>query len=430
MSEAAPGPGLAAQRHGLVRRTPGFLTLWVGQGLSCVGSEITVLALPLLAALTLAAGPGQVGLLVAAEQAPLMGFGLLVGPLVDRVGPRRVILVTDYGRAAILLLVTLLAVTDRLSVTLLLLAAALLGCLTAAYEVAIMVFVPELVPVADLMPANARLEGTRALAQVAGPGLGGLLVQAAGPAKALLADVATFAVSAVTVHRLKRVEPPRPERAPGGSGARGIRGHLAAIRAGVAVVWQDRRLRLLGLSAGGFNVFVGVAVAVEVFYAVRVVGLEPATLGAAISAGLAGGVVGTLLVGRLYRVLGARTVLVTGLLVAAPAPLLVFAAGSAGGAAAVLVAAGYLANAVGVALFAVTNLSFRQAVVPAASRATAIAASRLLSRAGLPVGAVLGGAVAAVASPGTALVLAAAGQGLAAAVMAARRRLLPARLTG
>ena len=417
MSAAAPG---------LVRRTPGFLTLWVGQGLSCVGSEITVLALPLLAALTLNAGPGEVGLLVAAEQAPLMGFGLLVGPVVDRVGPRRVILATDYGRAAILLLVALLAGVDRLGIGGLVLAAALLGSLTAAYEVAIMVLVPELVPVGELMPVNARLEGTRALAQVVGPGLGGLLVQAVGPARALLADVVSFAVSAVTVHRLRRVEPPRPEREPG----RGLSGHLAAIGAGVAVVWQDRRLRLLGLSAGGFNVFVGVAVAVEVFYAVRVVGLEPATLGVAISAGLAGGVLGTVLVGRLNRALGTRTVLVAGLVIAAPAPLLVFAAGSVGRAAAVLVAAGYLANAVGVALFAVTNLSFRQAVVPAASRATAIAASRLLSRAGLPVGAALGGGIAAVASPGTALLVAAAGQGLAAAVMAVRRRRLPARLTG
>jgi MFS family permease len=417
---------VTAAAPGLVRRTPGFLTLWAGQGLSCVGSEITALALPLLAALTLAAGPGEVALLVAAEQAPLMGFGLLVGPLVDRVGPRRVILATDYGRAAILLAVTVLAVTDRLSVAPLVVAAALLGCLTAAYEVAIMVLIPELVPVADLMPANARLEGTRAIAQVAGPGLGGLLVQAAGPARALLADVASFVVSAVTVHRLKRVEPPRPA----GGGGRGVRGHLAAIRAGVAVVWQDPRLRLLGLGAGGFNVFIGVAVAVEIFYAVRVVGLEPATLGLAISAGLAGGVLGTVLVGRLNRALGTRTVLVAGLVIAAPAPLLVFAAGSVGRAAAVLVAAGYLANAIGVALFAVTNLSFRQAVVPAASRATAIAASRLLSRAGLPVGAVLGGAIAAVASPGTALLVAAAGQGLAAAAMAARRRLLPARLTG
>jgi Na+/melibiose symporter-like transporter len=421
VSPAAPG---------LVRRTPGFLTLWVGQGLSCVGSEITVLALPLLAALTLNAGPGEVGLLVAAEQAPLMGFGLLVGPVVDRVGPRRVILATDYGRAAILLLVALLAGIDRLGIGGLVLAAALLGSLTAGYEVAIMVLVPELVPVRELMPANARLEGTRALAQVVGPGLGGLLVQAVGPARALLADVVSFAVSAVTVHRLRRVEPPRPEREPGGTGGRGLSGHLAAIGAGVAVVWQDRRLRLLGLSAGGFNLFVGVAVAVEVFYAVRVVGLEPATLGVAISAGLAGGVLGTVLVGRLNRALGARTVLVAGLVIAAPAPLLVFAAGSVGRAAAVLVAAGYLANAVGVALFAVTNLSFRQAVVPAASRATAIAASRLLSRAGLPVGAALGGGIAAVASPGTALLVAAAGQGLAAAVMAVRRRLLPARLTG
>jgi Na+/melibiose symporter-like transporter len=412
---------------GLVRRTPGFLALWAGQGLSCVGSEITVLALPLLAVLTLGAGPGEVGLLVAAEQAPLMGFGLLVGPLVDRVGPRRAILATDYGRAVILLLVAALAVTDRLDVGPLVLAAALLGGLTAAYEVAIMALVPELVAVEDLLPANARLEGTRALAQVAGPGLGGLLVQAAGPAKALLADVVSFAVSAVTVHRLKRVEPERP---PGGAGGSGIRGHLAAIRAGVVVVWRDPRLRLLGLTAGGFNLFVGVAVAVEVFYAVRVLGLEPAALGAAISAGLAGGVVGTLLVGRLNRALGARTVLVAGLLIAAPAPLLVFAAGSAGGAAAVLVAAGYLANAVGVALFAVTSLSFRQAVLPAASRATAMAASRLLSRAGLPLGAVVGGGIAAVASPGTALMVAAAGQGSAAAVTAVRRRLLPARLTG
>jgi MFS family permease len=90
-----------------------FLKFWAGAAISDVGSQVTLLAVPLIAALTLQATPWQMGLLAAAGGAPILLVGLFAGVWVDRVRRRPVMIATDLGRAALLLMIPVAAVGCR-----------------------------------------------------------------------------------------------------------------------------------------------------------------------------------------------------------------------------------------------------------------------------------------------------------------------------
>src|SRR6266550_6349018 len=107
-----------------------FLKYWTASAVSDVGSQITALALPLIAALTLDATPWQMGLLSAAGGAPILLVGLFAGVWVDRVRRRPVMIATDLGRAALLLIIPLAAVTGALRIELLYAVLLLTGALT------------------------------------------------------------------------------------------------------------------------------------------------------------------------------------------------------------------------------------------------------------------------------------------------------------
>src|ERR1700730_16420258 len=83
-------------------RHPEFVKLWAGQTVSRFGSEISLLAIPLTAALVLNASPGQMGLLGAFEFAPFLLLSLFAGVWVDRLLRRPILIAADIGRAVLL----------------------------------------------------------------------------------------------------------------------------------------------------------------------------------------------------------------------------------------------------------------------------------------------------------------------------------------
>ena len=123
-----------------------FLTFWAGAAISDVGSQVTVLAVPLIAALTLDATPWQMGLLSAAGGAPILLVGLFAGVWVDRVRRRPVMIATDLGRAALLLIIPLAAVSGALRMEILYAVLLLTGALTVLFDVANMSLLLSLVP--------------------------------------------------------------------------------------------------------------------------------------------------------------------------------------------------------------------------------------------------------------------------------------------
>src|SRR5580765_354641 len=188
--------------------------LWAGQTVSEIGSSITTLALPLLALLTLHATTFEVGALTACTNAAFIIVALPAGAWVDRWRKRRVLIWGDAGRVVLLGSIPLAKELGVLTLGQLYVVALLTGVMTVFFDVAYQSYLPVLVEPDQLIDGNGKLGASQAFGQVAGPGLGGLLVGAVGAAYAVVADAASFLVSTIATLCIRRPEPPplpRPE---------------------------------------------------------------------------------------------------------------------------------------------------------------------------------------------------------------------------
>ncbi|HEU5214047.1 MAG TPA: MFS transporter [Gaiellaceae bacterium] len=366
-----------------------FRRLWAGQTVSVFGSQITELALPLAAVLTLHATAFQMGLLSAAGMAPWIAFALLVGVWVDRSLRRRWILVlADLGRAAILLSVPVAAAFGVLSLGQLFVVAFAAGCLTLAFNVAWGSYLNVLVPKEQLVDGNAKLMGSYATAQIAGPSLAGALVQAFTAPFAILVDAASFLVSAFA---LRSIRSPEPERRLERRGS--LRHDLVA---GLRFVRDDPLQRAIAGSAATLNFFGAAIYAVLVLYAVRELHLSSLLIGLAFAAGAVGALVGTQLAPRLTRRFGAgRTIMLA--TVGFPPALAIVPLASPGQAAWLAVTIVAVAEAVGgiaVMVFDVNTAALRQAVTPEHLYGRTGGAMSFLTQSAKPLGSLFGGVVA------------------------------------
>jgi MFS family permease len=371
-------------------RGPAVLRLTGSVAVSEIGSMVTFLALPLLALLQLGAGAGVVGLLTAAQFVPWVVLALPIGAAVDRWAPtrhRQALVACDLVRAVLLTALPVLYATGRLTVPLLLLVVLVVGATTVLAEITSGTVVPEVVDRGLLTHVNGSIEAARSLAMVVGPALAGVLVAGLGAAQALLADAASFVVSAVLLARLpvrNREAEPRPQA------------RLAAmIREGVDVLRRDPVLGRLCLWSTTSNLTGNALTPVVLTFVVREAGMSPGLLGATLAVAAVGGVAGALASGPLALRVG------HGRFVAASAVVLgagILAVGAIGlvtpprG----LALAGWLAVAYAVTLAAnvagnAQLATIRQHLVPEGQLARVLAAWRTLGYAGIPVGAALGG---------------------------------------
>ncbi|HET6143635.1 MAG TPA: MFS transporter [Candidatus Acidoferrales bacterium] len=154
-----------------------FMKLWSAQTVSVFGDQFTALAIPLIAALLLRATPIQMGILGAIEASPLFFLSLFAGVWVDRL-PRRPILITgDVGRGVVLMAIPASALMHAVSMALLFVVAMLVGVLSVFYYVSYQAILPALVDRQQLVEGNSKLEATRSLADLAGPGIAGVVIQ-------------------------------------------------------------------------------------------------------------------------------------------------------------------------------------------------------------------------------------------------------------
>lgn len=308
---AAPTPSAASEdpadtttrAAATARQSPGlwrhadFRRMWFGETVSEVGSAVTELAFPTVAVLQLGASAGAVGLLSACSRLPFPVLALIVGVYVDRLRRRPVMVLADAGRCVCIGLVPLLALFGALRLWALDLVALTAGVLTVLFDVAYLAYVPSLVGEEQLAEANAKLELSFSTAAVGGPGVGGLLIQAVGAARAVTADAASFLVSLVALLRIRRREP-APEPVPEGR-------HLHHdLVEGIAHVVRDPVLGSLALSVA-LLVFAlhGVEI-VFIVFAYRSLHLSPGELGVLLTVNGIGSIVGALIARRVTTLLG------------------------------------------------------------------------------------------------------------------------------
>ncbi|MCH0543119.1 MFS transporter [Streptomyces sp. MUM 203J] len=390
-------PQRAATAGPLRRRD--FRLLLSGAAASQVGAQVTLIALPLVAVLRLEASAFEVGLLTTAETAAFLLIGLPAGAWVDRMRRLPLLIRADLVRAAAVGSVPAAGLAGVLTMAQLYAVALVTGIATVFFDVAHQSFLPRVLDREQLVAGNGALETVRSSAQVAGPGLGGGLVQLLGAPLAVAADALSYVASAWFLSRI-RVPEPQPGPAPDTS----LRAQVAE---GLAFVLRQPVLRMIALATAVANLFTAMLLAVQTVFLIRVLGLPPGVLGLMFSAEAVGGLAGALCAGALARRLGQARAIWLSPLVTGPFALLWPLAGP--GLAAVWFA---LASAVvffGGVVYNVAQVSFRQTLCPDALLGRMNATMRFMVWGTLPLGGLAGGAVAEAAGPRTALWVCAAG---------------------
>ena len=369
----------------LVRRHRDFRLLWTGETTSRVGSSVTTVVVPLAAVTVLHCSAFTTSALTAAAWLPWLVLGLGAGPVVDRHEKRRLMIVCDVVSALLFASVPAAGAAGLLSAGQLLVVAFGAGCVSVLFTTAYSAFLIDLVAgPADRAAANGMLQGSASAAQVGGPGLGGLLAAAFGAVTALLADSVSFVVSAVCLLAISTPD------------VRTSRGTALPFRTqaadGVRFLSRDPLLRPLVLYGGTANLALIGYQALMVVFLVRVVGLGPGLVGLLTAVTSCGGVLGAGLGNPLARRLGSGRALLLTKAGATPCALLI-PLGAPGWRAALVVLGG-LGVGVGIVAGNVISSSFTQAYTPADLFARTNATTNVFNYGMMPVGALLGGALA------------------------------------
>ncbi len=281
---------MTQDRLGLLRQHD-FRQLFIADTISQLGTQVTMLALPLVAVVALKARPFEVGVLAACETLAFLLVGLPAGAWVDRMRRRNVLIVGDVGRAVILGSVPVAWWLGVLHMPQLYIVALATGVLTVFFDVSYQSYLPHLVGREHLVEGNAKLEAVRGVNQIAGPTVAGLLIQALSAPVSILVDAVSFLGSALFVTLIRKRER-RPERSP--------EAHLGReIMEGLRFVVGNRLLRAIAMCTGSYNFFSSISGAMLVVLLARTLHMAPGYIGLFFTVSSVGGLVGALSATRL-----------------------------------------------------------------------------------------------------------------------------------
>ncbi|HEV2663112.1 MAG TPA: MFS transporter [Ktedonobacteraceae bacterium] len=356
-----------------------FWRYWTGQTISNLGSSITLFALPLLV-YKISGSALNLGISSAANMLPYLLFGLLLGAWTDRIDRKRMMILMDIGRAAVIATIPLLAFLGQLSVWWIYGVGFLHSTLTICFEAGEFAAIPSLVAQDDLVSANGRIQASYSAASILGPVLAGILVAFVPLASLLLLDASSFLLSAFSIalvtssFNTKSDEPRRHI--------------LRDVAEGLRYVWGHPVLRNISLMMALVNFVAATHSAQLVLFARERLQASDSQVGFLYTAGSVGVVTLALLAGPLRRrwsfskvALGA--LLLDGLFILALAftrlywLALIFEA---------------LAQGCGI-LFNINTGSLRQAIVPNHLLGRVVSIASVIAWSAIPLGAFLGGLI-------------------------------------
>jgi MFS family permease len=364
-----------------------FMKLWTGQSISEFGSQISQLAIPLLAAVSLHASAFEFSLLGVLGFLPFIIFALPAGVWVDRLRRRQILIVGDAARAVLLALIPILWATHTLLMWHLLVLQFVIGIFTVFFDVAYQSYLPALIEREHLVDGNSKLQLTVSVAQVAGPSAAGGLIAAITAPYAILADAVSFVVSTLFMVTMRHRESPpkhdddtpRPKMWP-------------QVKEGLKWVGGHPWLRAIAACTGSSNFFSSVLFSIVVLYMVRTLHLSAFEIGVVFAVGSAGSILGALVTNRMNSKLGVGpTIVATSLLFSCggiayplsprsfPLPLLML---------------GQALFGFGGVAYNITQVSLRQAITPERLQGRMNAAMRWVVWGTIPLGSLAGGAIA------------------------------------
>lgn len=359
----------------------GFRRLWSADSVSQAGSAVTLIALPLVAIGTLRATPFEAGLLVMFEYLAFLIIGLPAGAWVDRMRRRRLMIAGDLCRAALLGSIPVTFCLDALTLPQLYVVAFGVSVCTTFFDVASQSYLPHLVESTKLVEANVKLEATRSISQVGGPGVGGVLVGVLTAPVAIVVNVAGFVISALFLSRIRRVET-TPETSPDAN----LR---TEITEGLRFVFGDQLLRAITLTSAISNMCATIGASMLLVLLAGELGLSPFLCGLVFTAEAVGGLIGSLLTVRIAAKLGQGRAMCAAVITSGVLWLLALPLYQADWRFATAVAAQGL-GWVAFMTFKITSVAFRQRLCPKPLLGRMTATFRFVVWGSMPVGALIG----------------------------------------
>lgn len=379
MTESTAPP---AGRFGVLRDHD-FRQLFLADTISQLGSQISVLALPLIAIIALAATPFEVGVLAACDTAAFLLVGLPAGAWVDRMRRRNVMIVGDLIRALLLGSVPVAWWLDELSMPQLYIVGLGTGLMTVFFDVAYQSYLPHLVGRGRLVDGNSKLEAVRGVTQLGGPTVAGLLIQALTAPVAVLVDAISYLGSALFVGLIRKREE-RPVRAADANLRR-------EIGEGFRFVVHNPILRAIAMCTGSSNLFGSISGAMLIVLLARDLRLSAGVIGLVFSFSAIGGLIAAFTAQRFARWLGEGQVIWVSILVTSPFGLLTPIAQR--GWLLVLFIAGTAIYWFGAVVYNINQVSFRQGLTPDRLLGRMNATMRFLVWGTMPIGGLIGGAL-------------------------------------
>lgn len=360
-----------------------FLKLWVGQGVSQFGSQISLLAIPTLAILVYDATPFEASVVGSLGVTPFVLFSLPAGPLADRLPRRAVLIVCDLGRAAAMTILAVTYLAGLHHMWIIYVVSFVVGTFNVFFDITFMSFIPHVVPAEQLLSANARLGATGAVAGTVGPGAGGLLIAALGPAKTLIFDAASYLVSAAALI-LVRAQESRRRKA-----ERGLRVLLVEIREGLRYVRRSPVLARIALVNAVCDFGQSILKAVYLVFLYNSLFLSPGEVGFVVAVTSVSFTIGAIALPKVVWAFGFGRTMALSIMIgmavelATPVALLGFAV-------AILMAINLLTGATN-AFYDINQLTYRQRLTPDELQGRVHATMRMTFSGPTPFGYLLGG---------------------------------------
>ncbi len=360
-----------------------FLKLWSAETVSLFGSAITQLALPLTAVTILKADATQMGILGAAQFLPFLLIGLFAGVWVDRRHRRPILIMGDLGRAIVLLSIPIAALIHQITIAQLIIVAFIHGVLTMFFDIAYQSYLPSLVSRENLVEGNSKLEVSRAISSIAGPGIAGALIKLLTAPITIFLDSLSFLFSAMFLWRIRKPEPDPAPRQPG-------RNIWHEIGEGLGVVFGNPMLRSIAGCTSTFNLFGTIGVAVVILYMNKQLELDEAAIGLIFGLGSIGGLLGAVLTNRIAKRFGVGPTIIGSSLLGGIS--LLFIPLASGGTVGVLILIiGQFLGGIANVVYNVNQVSLRQAITPDRLQGRMNASMRFLVWGTMPIGALIGG---------------------------------------
>lgn len=291
-------------------RNDAFVRVWAAASISIFGSLITRFALPVIAILTLGAGPFEVALVRSIDLLSALLVGFVAGAWVDRLRRRPVLIWADLGRALLLGTIPVSFVLGTLALWQLIAVAALASVLTTFFDAADNAYLPTIVERERLIEANSALAASGSVAEFVGFGIAGALVQLLTGPITILIDVATYLVSAFLLFTVRTPEappPPHEDREP----------VLDEIREGIRIVRRDPLLRPFLGAQMLMSTLWGIFGATWFLFAIQELGVSPVMIGVIAGVGGASSFFGAVVATRATRRWGVGPVAIGAMLLAA-----------------------------------------------------------------------------------------------------------------